>query len=192
MISSASALSFCPDTLPHGPPCRWETCLGATGWKSAKVTPPTPRYSCQITLTSQHCPSLQEGFSHEGGLLPAQVLSHPSSVIRCVGGPGTHSLRGWGQGSRPSPAARWTGLVLLLLLREIEYKELQLSLDQVSTSKCQDSWRTALSTSQETRKLAKPKNTKMKTKLRTNPYPPQVTPRGTAGAGCSRHPAGGG
>uniref|UniRef100_M3YA22 SIM bHLH transcription factor 2 n=1 Tax=Mustela putorius furo TaxID=9669 RepID=M3YA22_MUSPF len=59
------------------------------------------------------------------------------------------------------------------VLTEIEYKELQLSLDQVSTSKCQDSWRTALSTSQETRKLAKPKNTKMKTKLRTNPYPPQ-------------------
>lgn len=44
MISSASALSFCPDTLPHGPPCRWETCLGATGWKSAKVTPPTPLF----------------------------------------------------------------------------------------------------------------------------------------------------
>ncbi|KAL2805405.1 single-minded-like protein 2 short isoform [Daubentonia madagascariensis] len=59
------------------------------------------------------------------------------------------------------------------VLTEIEYKELQLSLDQVSTSKSQDSWRTALSTSQETRKLAKPKNTKMKTKLRTNPYPPQ-------------------
>uniref|UniRef100_A0A8C5V4Y7 SIM bHLH transcription factor 2 n=1 Tax=Microcebus murinus TaxID=30608 RepID=A0A8C5V4Y7_MICMU len=61
----------------------------------------------------------------------------------------------------------------LSLSREIEYKELQLSLDQVSTSKSQDSWRTALSTSQETRKLAKPKNTKMKTKLRTNPYPTQ-------------------
>uniref|UniRef100_A0A2K6FQE3 SIM bHLH transcription factor 2 n=1 Tax=Propithecus coquereli TaxID=379532 RepID=A0A2K6FQE3_PROCO len=59
------------------------------------------------------------------------------------------------------------------VLTEIEYKELRLSLDQVSTSKSQDSWRTALSTSQETRKLAKPKNTKMKTKLRTNPYPPQ-------------------
>ncbi|XP_076975218.1 single-minded homolog 2 isoform X2 [Tamandua tetradactyla] len=59
------------------------------------------------------------------------------------------------------------------VLTDIEYKELQLSLDQVSTSKCQDSWRTALSTSQETRKVAKPKNTKMKTKLRTNPYPPQ-------------------
>ncbi|XP_053513896.1 single-minded homolog 2 isoform X1 [Artibeus jamaicensis] len=59
------------------------------------------------------------------------------------------------------------------VLTDIEYKELQLSLDQVSTSKSQDSWRTALSTSQETRKLAKPKSTKMKTKLRTNPYPPQ-------------------
>ncbi|XP_004594245.2 single-minded homolog 2 [Ochotona princeps] len=59
------------------------------------------------------------------------------------------------------------------VLTDIEYKELQLSLDQVSTSKSQDSWRTALSTSQETRKLVKPKNTKMKTKLRTNPYPSQ-------------------
>uniref|UniRef100_A0A2K5F980 SIM bHLH transcription factor 2 n=1 Tax=Aotus nancymaae TaxID=37293 RepID=A0A2K5F980_AOTNA len=59
------------------------------------------------------------------------------------------------------------------VLTEIEYKELQLSLEQVSTAKSQDSWRTALSTSQETRKLAKPKNTKMKTKLRTNPYPSQ-------------------
>uniref|UniRef100_H0Y0B6 SIM bHLH transcription factor 2 n=2 Tax=Otolemur garnettii TaxID=30611 RepID=H0Y0B6_OTOGA len=59
------------------------------------------------------------------------------------------------------------------VLTEIEYKELHLSLDQVSTCKSQDSWRTALSTSQETRKLAKPKNTKMKTKLRTNPYPQQ-------------------
>ncbi|XP_040120137.1 single-minded homolog 2 isoform X1 [Oryx dammah] len=59
------------------------------------------------------------------------------------------------------------------VLTDIEYKELQLSLDQVSTSKCQDSWRTTLPTSQETRKLAKPKNTKMKTKLRANPYPIQ-------------------
>uniref|UniRef100_A0A8B9WB91 SIM bHLH transcription factor 2 n=1 Tax=Bos mutus grunniens TaxID=30521 RepID=A0A8B9WB91_BOSMU len=59
------------------------------------------------------------------------------------------------------------------VLTDIEYKELQLSLDQVSTSKSQDSWRTALPTSQETRKLAKPKNTKMKTKLRANPYPAQ-------------------
>ncbi|CAO2632449.1 Single-minded homolog 2 [Lemmus lemmus] len=59
------------------------------------------------------------------------------------------------------------------VLTDIEYKELQLSLDQASTSKSQDSWRTTLSTSQETRKSAKPKHTKMKTKLRTNPYPPQ-------------------
>ncbi|KAM4887116.1 single-minded homolog 2 isoform 2-T2 [Thomomys bottae] len=59
------------------------------------------------------------------------------------------------------------------VLTDVEYKELHLSLDQVSTSKPQDSWRTALPTSQETRKLAKPKSSKMKTKLRTNPYPPQ-------------------
>ncbi|XP_058152198.1 single-minded homolog 2 [Dasypus novemcinctus] len=59
------------------------------------------------------------------------------------------------------------------VLTDIEYKELRLSLDQVSSSKSQDSWRTTLSTSQETRKLAKPRSTKMKTKLRTNPYPPQ-------------------
>ncbi|KAM4824436.1 LOW QUALITY PROTEIN: single-minded homolog 2-like [Urocitellus parryii] len=71
----------------------------------------------------------------------------------------------------PPPLLLMTGL--LSLSRDVEYKELQLSLDQVSTSKSQDSWRTTLSTSQETRKLAKPKNTKMKTKLRTYPYPPQ-------------------
>ncbi|KAM5281764.1 single-minded homolog 2 [Ctenodactylus gundi] len=59
------------------------------------------------------------------------------------------------------------------VLTDIEYKELQLSLDQVSTSKTQDSWRTTLPTSQETRKLAKPKSTKMKPKLRTSPYPLQ-------------------
>ncbi|EDL76725.1 single-minded 2 (predicted) [Rattus norvegicus] len=59
------------------------------------------------------------------------------------------------------------------VLTEVEYKELQLSLDQVSTSKSQESWRTTLSTSQETRKSAKPKTTKMRTKLRTNPYPSQ-------------------
>ncbi|KFO28158.1 Single-minded like protein 2 [Fukomys damarensis] len=59
------------------------------------------------------------------------------------------------------------------VLTDIEYKELQLSLEQVSTPKAHESWRAALSTSQEARKLAKPKNTKMRTKLRTNPYPPQ-------------------
>ncbi|GAB1300453.1 Single-minded homolog 2 [Apodemus speciosus] len=59
------------------------------------------------------------------------------------------------------------------VLTDVEYKGLQLSLDQVSTSKSQEPWRTTLSTSQETRKSAKPKTTKMKTKLRTNPYPAQ-------------------
>lgn len=93
------------------------------------------------------------------------------------------SLFGVVSRSRSAAAACWTRLVLLSSLRDIEYKELQLSLDQVSTSKSQDSWRTALSTSQETRKLAKPKSTKMKTKLRTNPYPPQVTHASCGGVG---------
>nr|XP_060496981.1 single-minded homolog 2 [Panthera onca] len=94
-----------------------------------------------------------------------------------------HHLReylahGAGPGGRGRPGRGWPeagreGHPCLRSYWDIEYKELQLSLDQVSTSKSQDSWRTALSTSQETRKLAKPKNTKMKTKLRTNPYPPQ-------------------
>ncbi|XP_049641350.1 LOW QUALITY PROTEIN: single-minded homolog 2 [Suncus etruscus] len=59
------------------------------------------------------------------------------------------------------------------VLTDVEYKELRLSLDQVATAKCQDSWRATLSTSQETRKLAKPKHSKTKTKLRTAPYPTQ-------------------
>uniref|UniRef100_A0A8C3KA20 SIM bHLH transcription factor 2 n=1 Tax=Calidris pygmaea TaxID=425635 RepID=A0A8C3KA20_9CHAR len=55
----------------------------------------------------------------------------------------------------------------------IEYKELQLSLDQVTISKSQFSCRNSVSTSQETRKIVKPKSNKMKAKLRTTPYPQQ-------------------
>uniref|UniRef100_A0A8C9N8D8 SIM bHLH transcription factor 2 n=1 Tax=Serinus canaria TaxID=9135 RepID=A0A8C9N8D8_SERCA len=55
----------------------------------------------------------------------------------------------------------------------IEYKELQLSLDQVTISKSQFSCRNSVPTSQETRKIVKPKSNKMKAKLRTTPYPPQ-------------------
>lgn len=88
-------------------------------------------------------------------------------------------LRGCSSGSSSSFMHELLGVTCPLLhFRDVEYKELQLSLDQVSTSKSQESWRTTLSTSQETRKSAKPKNTKMKTKLRTNPYPPQVTHTG--------------
>lgn len=88
-------------------------------------------------------------------------------------------LRGCSSGSCSSSTHELLGVTCpLLFSRDVEYKELQLSLDQVSTSKSQESWRTTLSTSQETRKSAKPKTTKMKTKLRTNPYPPQVTHTG--------------
>nr|XP_003464022.1 single-minded homolog 2 isoform X2 [Cavia porcellus] len=59
------------------------------------------------------------------------------------------------------------------VLTDVEYKDLQLSLEQASTPKAPDSWRTTLPTSQETRKLAKPKSMKVKAKLRANPYPPQ-------------------
>ncbi|XP_048351647.1 single-minded homolog 2 [Sphaerodactylus townsendi] len=59
------------------------------------------------------------------------------------------------------------------VLTEIEYKELQLSLDQITISKSQFSCRNSVSTSQETRKATKPRNNKMKTKLRTTPYPQQ-------------------
>ncbi|NXE22403.1 SIM2 protein, partial [Ardeotis kori] len=59
------------------------------------------------------------------------------------------------------------------VLTDIEYKELQLSLDQVTISKSQFSCRNSVSTSQETRKIVKPKSSKMKAKLRTTPYPQQ-------------------
>uniref|UniRef100_A0A8C3X787 SIM bHLH transcription factor 2 n=1 Tax=Cyanoderma ruficeps TaxID=181631 RepID=A0A8C3X787_9PASS len=60
------------------------------------------------------------------------------------------------------------------VLTDIEYKELQLLLDQVTISKSQFSCRNSVPTSQETRKIVKPKSNKMKAKLRTTPYPPQV------------------
>ncbi|NWI53878.1 SIM2 protein, partial [Calyptomena viridis] len=59
------------------------------------------------------------------------------------------------------------------VLTDIEYKELQLSLDQVTISKSQFSCRNSVPTSQETRKIVKPKSNKMKAKLRTTPYPQQ-------------------
>ncbi|XP_074852379.1 single-minded homolog 2 isoform X1 [Carettochelys insculpta] len=59
------------------------------------------------------------------------------------------------------------------VLTDVEYKELQLSLDQFTISKSQFSCRNSMSTSQETRKVAKPKSNKMKAKLRMTPYPQQ-------------------
>lgn len=126
-------------------------------------------------------PRLQVAFYNEGRGATPQSPAHPLSAVTRRSfsnelAPGT------GLGGRPSS---WPMDMTcpVWLLRDIEYKELQLSLDQVSTSKSQDSWRTALPTSQETRKLAKPKNTKMKTKLRANPYPAQVTATTRQGSG---------
>ncbi|XP_070607878.1 single-minded homolog 2 isoform X1 [Erythrolamprus reginae] len=59
------------------------------------------------------------------------------------------------------------------VLTDIEYKELPLSLDQITVSKSQFSCRNLMSTSQETRKATKPRSNKMKVKLRTTPYPQQ-------------------
>ncbi|KAM6139920.1 LOW QUALITY PROTEIN: single-minded homolog 2 [Pterocles gutturalis] len=64
-------------------------------------------------------------------------------------------------------------IVSVIVLTDIEYKELQLSLDQVTISKSQFSCRNSVPTSQETRKIVKPKSNKMKAKLRTTPYPQQ-------------------
>lgn len=65
---------------------------------------------------------------------------------------------------------------MILFGSEVEYKDLQLSLDQITISKSQFSCRSSVSTSQETRKATKPRSNKMKTKLRTTPYPQQVIP----------------
>lgn len=48
-------------------------------------TPPrSPRCSCWRTLTSLSiAQAFSGGFYHEGGLRPAQVLSHPTSVKLC-------------------------------------------------------------------------------------------------------------
>ncbi|ETE73450.1 Single-minded-like 2, partial [Ophiophagus hannah] len=63
--------------------------------------------------------------------------------------------------------------LIFLDSRDIEYKELPLSLDQIAVSKSQFSCRNLMSTSQETRKATKPRSNKMKMKLRTAPYPQQ-------------------
>ncbi|XP_043929071.1 single-minded homolog 2 [Protopterus annectens] len=60
------------------------------------------------------------------------------------------------------------------VLTEIEYKHLQLSLDQAISSKSSYSYRTAMTTSSpDARKQQKSKSVKVKTKQRTSPYPQQ-------------------
>ncbi|NP_001079101.1 SIM bHLH transcription factor 2 S homeolog [Xenopus laevis] len=61
------------------------------------------------------------------------------------------------------------------VLTDVEYKELQLSLEQVTVSKVPFSCRTPMTTSQEARKPIKVKTGKVKSKPRTNPYPQTYT-----------------
>ncbi|XP_051782824.1 single-minded homolog 2 [Erpetoichthys calabaricus] len=61
------------------------------------------------------------------------------------------------------------------VLTDIEYKELQLSLDQSTVSKPSFTYRTSLSTSQDTRKQMKSKTIKLKPKFKTSPYPQTFT-----------------
>eukprot|EP00062_Callorhinchus_milii_P022521 gi/632980399/ref/XP_007907012.1/ PREDICTED: single-minded homolog 2 [Callorhinchus milii] len=57
------------------------------------------------------------------------------------------------------------------VLTDIEYKELQLSLDQATATKSSFPYKMLLSTSHESRKQLKPKITKLKSKLKSSPYP---------------------
>ncbi|MBN3297923.1 single-minded homolog 2 [Amia ocellicauda] len=57
------------------------------------------------------------------------------------------------------------------VLTEIEYKDLQLSQDQTSVSKPGIPYRSTMTTSQDSRKQLKSKAVKIKTKLKTAPYP---------------------
>ncbi|KAM8975161.1 single-minded homolog 2 [Pelodytes ibericus] len=57
------------------------------------------------------------------------------------------------------------------VLTDIEYKELRMSLEQVTVSKTSFPCRSSVPTSQDARKPAKMKGAKCKSKPRTNPYP---------------------
>ncbi|XP_030055543.1 single-minded homolog 2 isoform X1 [Microcaecilia unicolor] len=61
------------------------------------------------------------------------------------------------------------------VLTDIEYKELQLSVEQTAVSKLPYPCRSSVSTPQETRKPVKQKSNKMKTKSRGTPYPQQYS-----------------
>ncbi|XP_053560514.1 single-minded homolog 2 isoform X1 [Bombina bombina] len=72
------------------------------------------------------------------------------------------------------------------VLTDIEYKDLQLSLEQVTVSKTPFSCRAAMTTSQEPRRPAKLKTTKVKSKPRTNPYPQQYSSFNNERLECSQ------
>ncbi|MGH0174451.1 UNVERIFIED_CONTAM: hypothetical protein FKN15_007579 [Acipenser sinensis] len=72
------------------------------------------------------------------------------------------------------------------VLTDIEYKELQLSQDQSAASKSSFAYRTSLTASQDSRKQLKSKSVKLKTKLKTAPYPQQYSSFHTDKLECSQ------
>ncbi|KAG8429431.1 hypothetical protein GDO86_002712 [Hymenochirus boettgeri] len=72
------------------------------------------------------------------------------------------------------------------VLTDVEYKDLQLSLEQVNVPKTPFSCRTTMSASQEARKPIKLKNAKVKSKPRTNPYPQTYASFHTERLDCSQ------
>ncbi|KAK1168242.1 hypothetical protein AOXY_G11137 [Acipenser oxyrinchus oxyrinchus] len=72
------------------------------------------------------------------------------------------------------------------VLTDIEYKELQLSQDQSTASKSSFAYRTSLTASQDSRKQLKSKSVKLKTKLKTAPYPQQYSSFHTDKLECSQ------
>ncbi|XP_041066988.1 single-minded homolog 2-like [Carcharodon carcharias] len=70
------------------------------------------------------------------------------------------------------------------VLTDIEYKELQLSLDQTTATKSSFPYKMLLSTSHESQKQLKPKISKLKSKLKTSPYPQQYNSFHTEKADC--------
>ncbi|XP_069748452.1 single-minded homolog 2 [Narcine bancroftii] len=72
------------------------------------------------------------------------------------------------------------------VLTDIEYKELQLSLDQTTAVKSSFHYKMLLSTSHENQKQVKPKISKLKSKLKTSPYPQQYNSFQIEKADCDR------
>ncbi|XP_059824828.1 single-minded homolog 2 isoform X1 [Hypanus sabinus] len=70
------------------------------------------------------------------------------------------------------------------VLTDIEYKELQLSLDQSIAIKASFPYKMLLSTSHENQKQLKPKISKLKSKLKTSPYPQQYNSFQTEKSDC--------
>lgn len=78
------------------------------------------------------------------------------------------------------------------VLTDVEYKELQLSLDQTTAVKSSFPYKMLLSTSHESQKQLRPKISKLKSKLKTSPYPQQYNSFQVEKANCDRADSWGG